>query len=230
MVDAPVTMSIITEGAGTHFLIFLQHMIITGSKHYGVESTPLHSNNRWDKWSHGLEFQIRGTIPGQSGGIMKRNIKLSKTWWNVPGKESTEERLEYFNDIIVKHGAIHFGMIHHYPTWLEEHFSNINILFYVGETAEVSKKCWNLSKMKNGSTREFDPQLGDHTRIAVQKNPPICTVDYDDLYTKNDRESVRKFINFTLSIRATEAQLDLLQYWIDLYTAKNDKLLLNYSN
>jgi len=228
MLNAPVTMSIITEGAGTHFLMFLQHMIDTGTKHYGVESTPIHSDrndyrNRWDKWTDGLTFRTP-----QWFGQTDLNIKLGGTSWNDRNNsETTEERLEYFDNIIAEHGGIHFNVIHYYPAWLEEHFSNINILFYLGETAETSRRCYNLFEIKNGHVPEYNPQLGEQTRIAVQKNPPICTVDYDDLYIKNDRESVRKFINFTLSTRVTEAQLDLLQYWIDLYTTRNNELLLN---
>lgn len=231
MLNAPVTMSIITEGAGTHFLMFLQHMIDTESRYYGVEldQTPIYSNhddfknNRWDTWTQGSAFRTP-----QWFGQTNNNIKLGGTSWNdLNNTETTEERLKYFNSIIAKHGGIHFGVIHYYPTWLEEHFSNINILFYLGETAETSRRCYNLFEIKNGHVPDYNPQLGEQTRIAVQKNSPICTVDYDDLYIKNDKEAVRKFMNFTLSTRVTEAQLGILQYWIDLYTTRNNELLLN---
>jgi len=78
MNNAPVTMSIITEGAGTHFLMFLQHMIMS-EQEYKLGQTPIHSTkqdfkNRWDTWTHGLEFNTPGPA--------KKNITLGGTSWN----------------------------------------------------------------------------------------------------------------------------------------------------
>tara|TARA_B110001454_G_C12614468_1_gene390142 strand:+ start:178 stop:882 length:705 start_codon:yes stop_codon:yes gene_type:complete len=231
MNNAPVTMSIITEGAGTHFLMFLQHMMLSGDEPE-VHQTPVHSEkndltsfNRWDTWTHGLSFQTpRDT---------KRNIRLGGTSWNDKNNtETTEERLAYFDSVIEEHGGIHFGVIHSYPTWLEEHFNNIGILFHLDLTEETSKRCYNLFEIKNGHVPEYDSAQWLNNKTAVQKNQPLCAVGYDDLYTFCYRESVRKFINFTLSTRVnpyrvTDNQLDTLQYWIDLYTTKNDNLLAN---
>jgi len=226
--NAPVTMSILNEGSGTHFLMFLQHMVKQDQMLYLPEDTPIHSeandyNNRWDTWTHGRSFSF------QTPGDAQRNITLGGTSWNDKNNtETTEERLAYFDSIIEEHGAIHFGPIHHYPVWLEAYFSNITVLFYLGETEETSKRCYNLFEIKNGFVPKYNPTLGQITRSVVKNNVPECTVDYNDLYIKNDREAVRTFINYTLSITITEEKLDKLQYWIDLYTTRNNKLLAKY--
>lgn len=226
MNNAPVTMSIITEGAGTHFLMFLQHMIMS-EQEYKLGQTPIHSTkqdfkNRWDTWTHGLEFNTPGPA--------KKNITLGGTSWNDQYNiETTEERLKYFDDIIAKDGAIHFGVIHSYPTWLEDHFSNINIIFHLGSTDEMAKKFYRLFQIKNGHVPDYDPDQWTNNNKAVRKNLPLCTIEADDLYTFCYRETVRKFINFTLSTTISEAQLDTLQYWIDLYSTRNDELLSNFA-
>ena len=224
MNKAPVTMSIITEGAGTHFLMFLQHLVLSNYS-YKEDDTPVHSTmpdmgNRWDTWTNGLKFHTPGPA--------LKNIKLGGTSWNDRyNPTTTEERLAYFDDIIAEHGAIHFGVIHSYPTWLEEHFSNINIIFHLNQTEDTAKRCYRLFKIKNGHVPDYDPAQQINNKIAVQKNLPHCTIEADDLYTFCYRETVRKFINFTLSTKITDAQLDTLQYWIDLYTARNEQLLVD---
>ena len=236
--NVPVTMSIVTEGAGLHFLMFLQHLVLK-DVNYDVDNTPLYSTvdeytNRWDHWTRYMGAE--DNQPANEFGLQlettgpKRNISLPGTSWNDRKTEETkEERIEYLNSIAEKDGGIHYGTIHYYPKWIEEYYSNINVIFYLGENYKTNKRCYDLFQIKNG----FVPPLpladsGDsfnNNNIEKQQ----FTVSYEDLFIKNKREAVRGFINFTLSTKVTETQLDKLQHWINLYTSRNDELLVEFA-
>ena len=242
--NVPVTMSIVTEGAGLHFMMFLQHLVLKDTT-YDVDNTPLYSTtdqytNRWDNWT--MYMDAEDYTPASSFGLQlqtsgpMRNITLPGTSWEDRNKDETyEERVKYLNSIAEKDGGIHYGTIHYYPKWIEKHFSNINVIFYLGESDETVKRCYNLFKIKNGFVPEFDHVLGRNNRDVLEpdfdfKNnnfkKPKFTVSYEDLFIKNKREAVRSFINFTLSTQVSEKKLDQLQHWINLYTSRNDELLV----
>ena len=237
-IDAPVTMTIIPDGTDFYFLTFLQHMIIYNTK-YNPQDTPLKKEElTWGGWTsdtfgHKLHYPspIESNISFDWESNPERktttNVSIKQTWEEWSKSDEAKQRLEYFKSVIAEEGSLNFGRIYHYPVWIDQHFSNININFYLHESKEISERNYYILGQTSGKVSAFLPDYSDNTREAVKKHKPECMIDYIKFFIENDREAVRNFLNYTLSTTTTEAQLDNSQYWVDLYTNQNDIILKN---
>ena len=208
-------------GAGSHFLGYIQSILLRDRP---IEDIHSRERNLWD-FSYMMAFDpvVRNAeregirLLSDKQKILKQKISNLDTL----GEPVIRKFSQYTNTDL----ELNF---HIYPFGIEEYFDP-EVVFFLTMNKERFYWCWQLADLKHQEDSrnwkaEADKEWLNHLQIKEQLTNSSIIFDYEDLFTIQNKETIKKFINVS-KLDNIWLDIDTLCKMFEDYNKHNEQML-----